>query len=75
VADDRRLRPVAAEKEAPEMIVDCDEEFAEEELTEEEKEYVMGFCDLDELCLVCPPDRPSTNDLIIVMQRTITSRL
>jgi hypothetical protein len=57
------------------MMMDCDDEFAEEELTEEEKEYVMGFCDLDDLCLVCPPEPPSTNDLMIVMQRTITSRL
>jgi len=35
--------------------MDYQDEFAEEELTEEEKEYLKAFCDLDDLCLVCPP--------------------
>jgi hypothetical protein len=39
------------------MILDCDDEFAEEELTEEEKEYLKGFCDQGDLCLVCPPTK------------------
>ena len=56
------------------MIVDCDDEFAEEELTEEEKDYLKGFYDLDNLCLVCPPDPPSIDDLMTDLQRTITSQ-
>jgi len=37
--------------------MDYQDEFAEEELTEEEKEYLKAFCDLDDLCLVCPPTK------------------
>jgi hypothetical protein len=53
-ADGRCPRPVVVEEKlALGMILDCDDEFAEEELTEEEKEYLKGFCDQGDLCLVC----------------------
>ena len=56
------------------MLMDCDDEFAEEQLTEEEKEYLKAFCDLDDLCLVCPRLK-GVIELMIDLQSTITPRL
>ena len=55
LADSRPPRPaVVVEKETQEEpLIEYQDEFAEEELTEEEKEYLKAFCDLDDLCLVC----------------------
>jgi hypothetical protein len=54
--------------------MDCDDEYAEEQLTEEEKEYLKGFCDSGDLCLVRPL-LGNVIELMIDLQSTITSRI